>query len=309
MKKILKIIGIIFSTILLVPLFVLELVLIANIILNTLVSSDNLTETLEQLMTYNNRNSATLITYASENTYGSIVNNGKINYSTIKGKLEEYLVNAGIDQEDAKEIVNDEEFKEIVTDYLESVVLNKIKDSEIKYPSKQEIKKFVEKNYSTLKKIDVINKKYNEDNIDELVDDKYEEIKNTLAEVEQEVDLKEVEEFVVIKEFININPYIIGLFILATIIIIMLFQASFYKWLLWVSIPTFLNGIIYSSVGLFGMRVITTLIDLNKYSDIIDPIAKKMSTLMIQYGIILIISTIVMLIIYSIIKNKLKKKA
>ena len=74
------------------------------------------------------------------------------------------------------------------------------------------------------------------------------------------------------------------------------------------ALETLLNGIIYSSLGLFGMKIITSLVNLEKYEEIIDPIAKKMSTLMIRHGIILTILTIVMIVTYFVVKNNLKNK-
>ncbi len=303
MKRVLKVLGIILSTILLIPMFVIEFLLIANIVLNTLVSSDNLSKTLEQLMTYNSRSESVLITYASTNTYGN-----SINYSSIEGKIQEYLIQAGFNKEEAKEIVEDEEFKKVVTDYLESVVMNKIKDSDIRYPTKDEIKSFVKKNYSKLKKVKVIDEKYTEENIDDFVEENYEEVKTKLAEVEEQVNIPDTKGFEEFKKLINLNPYMLGLYLIIIIGLIMLFRMSYYKWLAWVSLPTLLNGIIYSSLGLFGMKIITSLVNLEKYEEIIDPIAKKMSTLMIRYGIVLTIITIVMIVTYFVVKNNLKNK-
>ena len=165
MKRVLKIIGVFFSIVLLIPIFALEFLLTANLILNSLISSDNLDKTLEELMSYNPRNSEVLITIADPNTYGTITYNDKINYSMVKDKIKDYLTQAGFEETEAKEIVEDEEFKSIVSNYLESVVLNKIKDSDIRYPTKEEIKSFVKKNYSKLKKVKAIEEKYTEDNI------------------------------------------------------------------------------------------------------------------------------------------------
>ncbi len=309
MKRVLKIIGAILSAFLLIPMFALELLLFANLILNSLISSDNLAETLEQLMTYNRRNNTTLVTIASPNTYGSITaSNDKINYSLVENKIKEYLVDAGLSEDEALEIVRDEEIKKIVNNYLESVILNKVKDSKIEYPSKEEVRKIIKKNYPILKKIKMIEEKYPEDKIDEFVDDTYEEMKGTLEEVEDSVNTSEIKELVYFKKFININPLLFILGIIVIIGLIMLFRMSFYKWLVWASIPTLLNGILYSSLGLFGMRIVTSIVNLEDYTDILDPVAKKMSTLMIRYGIVSIIITIIMIVTYSIVKNKLKVK-
>ena len=84
----------------------------------------------------------------------------------------------------------------------------------------------------------------------------------------------------------------------------MIFRMSFYKGLILVSIPTMLNGIIYSILGLAGMKLITSFANLENYLELLDPVIKKMSTLMIQYGIISIIITIVMITIYVVIRHK-----
>ncbi len=303
MKRVLKVFGIILSSVLLIPMFIIEFLLIANIVLNTLVSSDNLSETLEQLMTHDDRREMNLITYASPNTYGNT-----INYSKLEGKIEEYLIQVGFNKEEAKEIVNDDQFKEIVTNYLESVVMNKIKDSDIRYPTKDEVKEFVSKNFSTLKKVKAIEEKYTEENIDEFVDENYDEIKIKLEEVEKKVNIPSNKGFEEFKNVINLNPYMLGLYLFVIVVLIVILRMSYYKWLVWVSIPTLLNGIIYSSLGLFGMKIITSLVNIEQYQEIIDPIAKKMSTLMIRYGIMLTILTIVMIVSYFVIKNNLKVK-
>ena len=298
MKRVFKIIGMIFSVILLIPMFLLEFLLIANITLNTLVSSDDLENTLEELLTYNP--SDTMLTYDSPSV-GS-----KVDYSLIKDKISEYLKNVGFSEYEANSIVEDSEFKEVVSNYLESVVLNKIKDSDIKYPSKEEVKKFVKNHYSALKNVKAINKIYTEENIDEFVDENYENVKNKLVEATEEVKI-ESKEFDYFKKIININPYIIFLVIIGIMILIMIFRWSFYKSLILVSIPTMLNGIIYSILGLAGMKLITTFANLDNYIEILDPIIKRMSTLMIQYGIILIIITIVMITIYIVMRHKKAK--
>ena len=309
MKKVLKVIGIFLSLILTIPIFALELLLIINIILNNFISTDNLNEILEELITYNNKNRSTLITLASPNTYGNYITyNDKIDYSFVEKKIKEYLMSNGFTLGEAQELLQDEEVKRIVNNYIESIVLNKIKDSEIIYPTKEEVKSFIKKNYSVLKRTKLIEEKYNLENIDELVEESYEEVKMALEKVQSEVEIPEVKELEFIKMIININPFIILLCILILIGILMILRMSFYKWLAWVSIPTLANGIFLSAFGLFGMRLITTLVDLNDYTDIIDPIAKKMSTMMIKYGIILIIITIFMIIIYSVVKNSKKTK-
>ena len=296
MKRAFKIIGMIFSIVLLIPIFLLEFLLIANITLNNLVSSDNLTDTLKEIMTYSGGRNENLLTYDSPGA-------GKLDYSLVKDKISEYLKNNGFSEYEANSIVNDSEFKEVVNNYLESVILNKIKDSDIKYPSKEEVKRFVENHYSALKKVKAINEKYTEEDINEFVDENYEDVKNKLREASEEVNI-ESKEFEYFKDFININPYMIFLIIIGIIILIMIFRMSFYKGLILVSIPTMLNGIIYSILGLAGMKLITSFANLENYLELLDPVIKKISTLMIQYGIISIIITIVMITIYVVIRHK-----
>lgn len=297
MKRAFKIIGMIFSIVLLIPMFLLEFLLIANITLNNLVSSDNLTDTLKEIMTYSGNNNENLLTYDSPGA------GTKVDYSLVKDKISEYLKNNGFSEYEANSIVNDSEFKEVVNNYLESVILNKIKDSDIKYPSREEVKRFVENHYSALKKVKAINEKYTEEDINEFVDENYEDVKNKLREASEEVNI-ESKEFEYFKDFININPYMIFLIIIGIIILIMIFRMSFYKGLILVSIPTMLNGVIYSILGLAGMKLITSFANLENYLELLDPVIKKMSTLMIQYGIISIIITIVMITIYVVIRHK-----
>lgn len=310
MKKVLNIIGIIFSILLTVVMFSLELLLTINLILNTFITKDNLGEIIENLLTSNNRNNAILITYADEYTYGNYItyaDDTKIDYASVAGKIKEYLVNSGFTKEEATEIVNDKEFKEIVNNYLESVVVSKIKDTKIEYPTKEEIKKFVKKNYKALSKVEAIKEKYNEETIEEIVDENYDAVIEKLDEATNEVKVPDIEEIVYLKKVINISPFLIIGGLLGVILLMMLARMSTYKWLAWSSVPTFFSGLLFSALGLFGMNLVESLINLDKYSEVLDPIAKRMSTLMIRYGIVTIIITIVMIVTYSIIKNKSNK--
>lgn len=306
MKKFLNIVGIIFSIFLTIFMFALEFLLVINLILNEFVAKDNLGEIVEQLMTYNNESSEVLLTFDSASVGLSNYDNN-FNYSTLEGKIKDYLTDAGFTNDEAKEIVQDEEFKKIVNNYLESVVLNEIKDSEIKYPTKEEIKKFIKKNYNKFSKVKVIQEKYHKDNIEKFVEENYDDFKEKLDEATEKVKIPEVKEIEYLKKIININPFLIVGFLLITIILMIVSRMSFYKWLMWSSIPTLLNGVLFSAFGLFGMNLIESLVNLDKYADILDPIAKKMSTMMIRYGIILSIITIIMIVAYSVIKNNFKK--
>ena len=141
-----------------------------------------------------------------------------------------------------------------------------------------------------------------------MVEDNYEEVKNKLEEIEEEINVPEIRGMNEFKQLISLNPFLLIVSIIGLIELLMLTRMSFYKWLAWASIPTLFNGILYSAGGLFGIKIITSLVNLDKYADIIDPIAKKLSTLMIRYGIVYTILTIVMIASYSVIKNNLKSK-
>ncbi len=311
MKKFLNVAGILIATIISILMFILEIILVFNLIINSFVTKDNISDIIQKLMTYNNQNRETIITFASEQTFGNNITYNddiKINYASIKGKIKNYLENAGFTEKEAEEIIQDDEFKSIVNNYLESAILNQIKDSEIKYPTKEEIKSFVKKNYKSLKKIKAVSR-YTEANIDEFVEDNYEDVKEKFDEVREEIKIPELKESEILKDIINFNPITISIFIILAIVLLMLSRKSLYKWLIWVSVPTILNGILFSALGLFGIQLITSLIDAEKFNDIIDPIAKKMSTLMVEYGLGSMIIAIVMFIFYLIINSKIKKKA
>ena len=309
LRKVLNVFGILLSAILMIPIFILESLLILNLVLNSLVSTDNLDQIMEQLMTFNNRNNEILITYADTETFGNYkLESGKINYSMFEGKIEEFLTNYGFEKEEATKIVKNKDFKDMVTNYLESVALNKIKDSEIRYPTEDEIKKFIKDNYQLFEKVKMISGKYNQKDVDEFVSENYDTVKEKLTELNNEIEIPESKEWDLLKKLININPFVIIGIIFGTIILLMILRKSFYKWLIWFSIPTFLNGLLFSAIGLFGMRLVTSLVNLDNYIEIINPIAKKMSTLMIRYGIIFSIATAVMIIIYTVVKNNLKNK-
>ena len=308
MKKVLNVLGIIFSFLAAIVIFALEVVLTTNVILNDFVKDDTLEEVIERIVSINNTE-GNLLTFADTNSSGNLITYGdKADLKNILNKLKDYLINYGFDEKEALEIVEDKEFKHIVNTYLESVILNEIKDTEIKYPSKEEIKSFVKKNYKTLNKIEVIKEKYTESTIETLVDDNYEEVKEKLDEIKEEVKIPELKEIEALKTIINISPFIIMGAILIMFSLLMIFRQSFYKWLLWSSVPTFLNGIIFSLIGIFGSKILNTIKALSDYSDLIDPIAKKMSTLMMKYGFISIVITVIMLTIYLIINNKKKEK-
>ncbi len=306
MKKFLNVIGIFFSIVISVILFLLEMLLITNIVLNIFFQDGTLSVVIERLISKNYQEEKVLLTYADSRTYGSI-NKNKIDFNSIEGKIKEYLKNNGFTEKEASDIVRDEEFKSVVNNYLESVVLSEIKNAEIRYPTKEEVKSFVKKNYNSLSKIKAISEKYNEETIDEFVEENYDEVKDKLEEITEEVKVPEIKEIEYLKKIVNINPFLILAAIIFSFILLMLFRLSFYKWLLWGSIPIFIGGILISAFGLFGIKLITTLAIFDDYTEVIDPIAKKMSTLMIKSGIIAIIITIVMLTIYLIVKNKVKK--
>ncbi len=301
MEKLLSTLKIVFSIVIVTIIFILEITLVTNVILNKFVNEDNLAEIIEEIISKNDDNKI-LITLADTKTTGSISSN-KVDFKSIEGRIKNYLTNVGFTKEEAAQIVNDEEFKNVVNNYLESVLLSEIKDTEIRYPTKAEIQKFIQKNYNALKKIKVISEKYNENTIDKFVEENYDDVKNKLEEIVKEVKIPEIKEVSYLKKIININPFVLGIMIAILALFLVLLRPK-YKWLVWFSIPTFLVGLLFSTLGLFGIKLITSLTIFDNYNELITPIAKKMSTMMIRYGIITIVITIVLLIIYLIIRNK-----
>ena len=185
-------------------------------------------------------------------------------------------------KEDAKKILNSSEFKEFMGNIVGNYVNYILTDNKTDIVSKSDIRKIINK-------------------IEDITGNKIEvdedEIVNAINEIKENSEVSK-EVVMTISYFKGNTIYIwLTIIIIISYLLVSLFTNSFYKPLNYLSIPIMLSGITF--VILFNIMNISPNIS-NSMIEIISYILNPL----LYIGIILIIASVLMIIIYNLIKNK-----
>ena len=128
-----------------------------------------------------------------------------------------------------------------------------------------------------------------------------------LEDISDKVDLSGLENLKMLPKLIkNGTVQIIILGIVISIIFIIIFRASLYKWLMWIHVSTLIVGSIFSLIGIFGNKLFIFLAEKLKIMFLVDPFVNFFNKRFIKYGIILLVISLITFVLHYLIK-RLKK--
>ena len=216
------------------------------------------------------------------------------NKETQTGKrIYDYFSNMGISRKEVNTIIKNEKFKNLFGNYFGSILLKKIqKDTEIVYPTKEELYDFVNDNYTFFE--NVLKVEENDKNgIKTIIYREYDYVHHELEKISKEIIEESID-----NEYLNflLKPILtISLIggIVVCIILLMIFRRSFYKWLLWFYVPTMTVALTFLSISFFANKIILSILteNIREYTGLISPFLRKLSDSLLTYGIVLFILT------------------
>lgn len=288
MKKLKNFLGIIGSFVVSIILFVLLIVLGANIAAKNFLKISSFSN-IVQKMDFQ-------VIFVDEN-----------NKETQTGKrIYDYFSNMGISRKEVNTIIKNEKFKNLFGNYFGSILLKKIqKDTEIVYPTKEELYDFVNDNYTFFE--NVLKVEENDKNgIKTIIYREYDYVHHELEKISKEIIEESID-----NEYLNflLKPILtISLIggIVVCIILLMIFRRSFYKWLLWFYVPTMTVALTFLSISFFANKIILSILteNIREYKGLISPFLRNLSDSLLAYGIVLFILSIIAFIIHLFLKKQ-----
>ena len=291
MKSGKNIIGIILSIIVIIAFFGLELLLGIERPINKTMEIENLSEIMEEI------------------DIERIFRDEKGNQTAMGTRIYHYFDDIGLSKAEVDSVVKDKSFKKIIGTYLGTMFMNGINGTEVIYPKKAELVNFIHNNYKHFQKVSGFPKNYKQSEIEKIVDDNYGNVKYELVELSKDIKFDEISHIDLVKKVLSTKTMLIIGGLVLCIILLIIFRASFYRWLKWVSFPTMLSGLILIIGGFVGNRVVNLFVDFDKYEFILSPVITDMFKNMRLFGILEIVLGVIALIIYFIINKVFKKPA
>lgn len=227
----------------------------------------------------------------------------KGNTTAMGKRIYAYFDNIGLTKEEVDMVVKDKKFKVIIGNYLGTMFLNGITGVEVIYPTKGELVSFIHNNYSRFQNVTKFPKDYKEEKITEIVSDNYSNVKKELDELAKDIKFDQIKHIDLIKKVMGINSWILIIAIIVSFAVLFLFRKVF-KSLRLASIAGFINGILFTLIGLFGSKALGSFFVLKNYETIIEPILQNISKNMLIYGILLLVLSFIMILVSFFIKPK-----
>ena len=230
-----------------------------------------------------------------------------VNNENGEPKIYTYLSKIGLSKERIYTFLDKIGFKKILGENLGSKILNKINNFKIKLPDENQVTDFIYNNLEYLKRIFFFD--VSRESVYEVVHRNYEFINGLIDSISEKLDLSGFENLKVIGTIIRKGVvYLIEIGIAICVILIIIFRASIYKWLMWIHAATLPVAIIFITVGTLFNKLIYAIIEKLKILFLVEPFATYFTKYMIRYGIVLLIISISCLILHTIIKFFINKK-
>lgn len=231
----------------------------------------------------------------------------KIIKSEDEPRIYTYLSRIGLSKERIYTFLDKIGFKKILGENLGSKILNKINNFQIRLPDENQVTDFIYNNLQYLKKIFFF--EVSRESIYKVVHKNYQFITDLIDSISEKLDLSGFENLKIIGNLIRKGAvYIIGIGIAICIVLIVIFRASIYKWLMWMHAVTLPVSAIFLIVGTLGNKLIYNIVTKLKFLFLVEPFATYFTKSMVRYGIILLIISVSSLILHTIIKFIVKKR-
>lgn len=231
----------------------------------------------------------------------------KIIKSEDEPRIYTYLSRIGLSKERIYTFLDKIGFKKILGENLGSKILNKINNFQIRLPDENQVTDFIYNNLQYLKKIFFF--EVSRESIYKVVHKNYQFITDLIDSISEKLDLSGFENLKIIGNLIRKGAvYIIGIGIAICVVLIVIFRASIYKWLMWMHAVTLPVSAIFLIVGTLGNKLIYNIVTKLKFLFLVEPFATYFTKSMVRYGIILLIISVSSLILHTIIKFIVKKR-
>lgn len=218
---------------------------------------------------------------------------------TVADTMRDYLTESGLSKTEADKILNNDNIKKEMNSFLGSVIAYSLyQDDKPNLDSSNIIKGLSESGI----KLNATDEK---------------SLKNAIKEINDEIvmeipDSKEnEEESMKYLEMINSMPLTLYLLIgiIGFFVLIALFRWNLYAPFIWLGIPTLISGVILGIIFLVKSIIFNLLPEnITEYTDLLNSVTKPLFNKIGLQAIILIISGILGIVLYSIIKKKIKNK-
>ena len=225
-------------------------------------------------------------------------------------KIYTYLSRIGLSKDTIYTFLDKTKFKDILGENLGSKILNKINGFEIKIPDENKVTDFIYENLEYVKKIFFF--ETTREDVYKVVHKNYDFVSNLINDVSDKIDLTGFDNLKYIAKFIRKGTvYLLEIGIAICVLLIIIFRASIYKWLMWIHIPTMMVSIIFFALGFLGNNLLEYIVSKLKIMFLLDPFVKFFTKSFINYALILFGISMLSLILHFLIKhlkNKRKKE-
>ncbi len=241
------------------------------------------------------------------NTISEVPIDKIVNTENGEPRIYTYLSKLGLSKEKIYTFLDKIGFKKILGENLGSKILNKINNFKIRIPDENQITDFIYNNLEFLRKIFFFD--VSKEAVYKVVHNNYDFIRDLVDSISEKLDFSGFEGLKKISKFVRkAAVYAIEIGIAICIVLIIIFRASIYKWLMWVHAVTLAVGGIYLAIGSFGQKLIYAIIERLRILFLVEPFSTYFTKSMIKYGIILLIISGFSLLLHTIIKIIVKKK-
>ena len=241
------------------------------------------------------------------NTISEVPIDKIVNNENGEPKIYTYLSKLGLSKEKIYTFLDKIGFKKILGENLGSKILNKINNFKIKLPDENKVTDFIYNNLQYLRKIFFFD--VSRDSVYKIVHKNYEFITGLIDSISEKLDFSGFEGLKTIGIIIRKGfVYLIEIGIAICVILIIIFRASIYKWLMWIHAVTLPVAAIFITLGTLGNKLIYAIIERLKILFLVEPFATYFTNYMIKYGIVLLVISIACLVLHTIIKILIKQK-
>ncbi len=288
MKKVLNGISILISVLISLVLFVLIILLGADIAAKRFLKTTTFSEAVREMEFQ--------VIFLDEE-----------NKETETGKrIYDYFDDMGITRDEVNKIIKNDKFKKLFGDYFGSILLKKINaETEIIYPTKEELYDFVNTNYEFFKKVLKV-KETDKEGIRKIIYKEYDYVSLELKTIANELTKEKVE-----SKYLDIllKPILTWALIggiVVCIILLMLLRRSLHKWLMWFYMPAMTAALTLGFLSLLANKIIVSFLTKNirEYGSLIEPFVGSLSNSLLLYAAVIFVLSIVCYIIHYLCKNK-----
>ena len=221
-----------------------------------------------------------------------------------------------VSEQEVDKILNSSSFKEMMGEYVSSSIRSILYDESVKKPTIDDLIKVIEDNFSIFEEIarqegKTLTESDKEEIINQIRSSNISETLNGFPDIKEELktETTETAEFINMVQKVYDTKYVlIGIAaIIVLVLIIGLIRFNLYSWMMWFSITTIVSSMTIILLSLVSKPLISFLLsDAGILTFINNEILPSLFTRLLISGIIGLVISIVLIVIYSLIKKNKK---